>query len=308
MYDDLKKAKKEITFENVEKEYASSTIIHVCKYSNNCQNKNILSKKVLANTFSGNFRTLFVHFAVDISEQQLIQLANNFNNIKNAKRNENEIKETLEDYGYHVQEVKRLHKMPIVKVMLSNSNDVVKILTFRLDKNKSSLKSHFKQCRKCYRLNHHDYGLHIINTLPFDCKFMKENAISSIDITLCLRAAKQLRRKLQLEKYQHMVNSINALHEGNTKNLFTQFKALNTNKICIIPALVNKETNSVARADTDKACLLAKHFQNPLNIQKMWMKSIMKLSRYKVAISKPLELADDFIGLSDITKKKSLSY
>ncbi|ETN98667.1 hypothetical protein RFI_38825, partial [Reticulomyxa filosa] len=41
---------------------------------------------------------------------------------------ENEIKEILEDYGYQIQEVKRFHKMPIVKVMLSNSSDVVKIL------------------------------------------------------------------------------------------------------------------------------------------------------------------------------------
>ncbi|ETO03061.1 hypothetical protein RFI_34349 [Reticulomyxa filosa] len=41
---------------------------------------------------------------------------------------ENEIKEILEDYGYQIQEVKRFHKMLIVKVMLSNSSYVVKIL------------------------------------------------------------------------------------------------------------------------------------------------------------------------------------
>ncbi|ETO00191.1 hypothetical protein RFI_37256, partial [Reticulomyxa filosa] len=41
---------------------------------------------------------------------------------------ENEIKETLEDYGYQIQELKQFHKIPIVKVMLSNSSDVVKIL------------------------------------------------------------------------------------------------------------------------------------------------------------------------------------
>ncbi|ETO33795.1 hypothetical protein RFI_03306, partial [Reticulomyxa filosa] len=45
--------------------------------------------------------------------------------------------------------------------------------------------------------------------------------------------------------------------------LFTQFKAFNTNKIFIIPALVNKETNSVSRSYTDKACLLAKTFAEP---------------------------------------------
>ncbi|ETO03423.1 hypothetical protein RFI_33984, partial [Reticulomyxa filosa] len=47
-----------------------------------------------------------------------------------------------------------------------------------------------------------------------------------------------LRRKLQLEKHQYMVNSINSLQEGNTSNLFTP---LNTNTICIIPALMNKD-------------------------------------------------------------------
>ncbi|ETN99885.1 hypothetical protein RFI_37583 [Reticulomyxa filosa] len=40
---------------------------------------------------------------------------------------------------YHVQELKQFHKMPIVKVMLFNSDDI-----------------HFKQCRKCYILNHID--------------------------------------------------------------------------------------------------------------------------------------------------------
>ncbi|ETO07359.1 hypothetical protein RFI_30033, partial [Reticulomyxa filosa] len=70
-------------------------------------------------------------------------------------------------------------------------------------------------------------------------------------------------RKLLFKKHQHMVKSIDSLHEGNTRNLFTQFKALNTNKICIIPALVNKEMNSVARSDADKAYLLAKTFAEP---------------------------------------------
>ncbi|ETO02500.1 hypothetical protein RFI_34931, partial [Reticulomyxa filosa] len=90
------------------------------------KNSNVLSRKVLSHTFSGNFSTLFVHFAVDINDQ----LAHNFNNSKNvqieqqrqpknckAAKIENEIKETLEDYGYQIQEVKRFHKMPIVKVM-----------------------------------------------------------------------------------------------------------------------------------------------------------------------------------------------
>ncbi|ETN97912.1 hypothetical protein RFI_39614, partial [Reticulomyxa filosa] len=125
------------------------------------------------------FRTLFVHFAVDVNDHQLSQLAHNFNDSKNVQieqkdnsngnqrivkqprcdiyrksfaaeqkkkreeavinpeinryvllrgvsihESENKIKETLEDYGYQIQEVKRFHKMHIVKVMLSNSSDV----------------------------------------------------------------------------------------------------------------------------------------------------------------------------------------
>ncbi|ETO11132.1 hypothetical protein RFI_26244 [Reticulomyxa filosa] len=54
------------------------------------RNKNALSKKVLAHIFSGNFRTLFIHFEVDVNEQQLMQLAQNFNNIKNRQMEQKE--------------------------------------------------------------------------------------------------------------------------------------------------------------------------------------------------------------------------
>ncbi|ETO15980.1 hypothetical protein RFI_21381 [Reticulomyxa filosa] len=66
-------------------------------------------------------------------------------------------------------EIKNIGGLWIVKVMLSNSSDIVKILKDNdiqigylmikiesFDKNKSRPKSHFKQCRKCYRLNHID--------------------------------------------------------------------------------------------------------------------------------------------------------
>ncbi|ETO12240.1 hypothetical protein RFI_25136 [Reticulomyxa filosa] len=96
------------------------------------RNKNALSRKVLAHTFSGHY--LFI--------LQLMLM-------------------------YQIQEVKRLHKMTIVKVLLSKTEDVVKILKDNdvqivysmakvepFDKGKSRLKSHFKQCRKFYILNH----------------------------------------------------------------------------------------------------------------------------------------------------------
>ena len=76
-------------------------------------------------------------------------------------------------------------------------------------------------------------------------------------------SANKLKRKLKCEKHEHMVKSINSLHDGNIRSLFTQFKALNTNKISIIPALVNKETNSIAQTDLEKAALLSKTFSEP---------------------------------------------
>ncbi|ETN98344.1 hypothetical protein RFI_39166 [Reticulomyxa filosa] len=101
-------------------------------------------------------------------------------------------------------------------------------------------------------------GLHIINTLLDPNLNLEPNVLlmlerqslvfelfgKAINLGGVTKINKQLRRKLLLEKHQHMMKSIDSLHEGNTRNLFTQFKSLNTNKICIIPALVNKETNS----------------------------------------------------------------
>ncbi|ETO00440.1 hypothetical protein RFI_37004, partial [Reticulomyxa filosa] len=79
--------------------------------------------------------------------------------------------------------------------------------------------------------------------------------------------------------------------------------ALNTNKIYIIPALVNKETSSVARSDIDKAYLLAKTFaeppQPPKDVDEKHYEMIEDDIRFKVAISKSLELNDNFIGVSD---------
>ncbi|ETO35503.1 hypothetical protein RFI_01560 [Reticulomyxa filosa] len=90
----IKKSKlqsKEVTFENVWKKNMK------VQHSNDCSHKyqiqrtrisdsvikllglNVLSRKILAHTFSGNFRTLFVHFAVDVNDQQPSQLAHNFN-------------------------------------------------------------------------------------------------------------------------------------------------------------------------------------------------------------------------------------
>ena len=194
------------------------------------KNRNQLTKKIIRHTFSGDFRTIFIHFSRDVNEQHLIQLVENFNNshiqqeemkvgddqqeekinkkeqkhqkqprcqlfrkefaeeqkkrreeaVLNPEINKNvllrnvpvceteeQIKSILEEYGYEIQEVKRFKNLPMVRVQLSKSEDVSKILEDKdiqigysiaepqpFDKNKSRPKSHFKQCKKCWRLNH----------------------------------------------------------------------------------------------------------------------------------------------------------
>ncbi|ETO01297.1 hypothetical protein RFI_36143, partial [Reticulomyxa filosa] len=80
-------------------------------------------------------------------------------------------------------------------------------------------------------------------------------------------AAGILKRKLRQEKQEYMNKSIESIQEGNTKQLFTQFRALNTNKISIIPSLVSPETEKeiemVAETDIEKAEMFAKWFAEP---------------------------------------------
>ncbi|ETO11780.1 hypothetical protein RFI_25596 [Reticulomyxa filosa] len=130
----------------------------------------MLSRKVLSHTFSGNFRTLFVHFEVDVNEKQLTHLAQNFNDAKDGQieQKENQGSQDVtcfEEYQLAKvtgrlwisnTRVKRFHKMPIVKVLLSKTEDVVKIskdndiqIVYSMvkvepfDKSKSRPKSHF---------------------------------------------------------------------------------------------------------------------------------------------------------------------
>ncbi|ETO10873.1 hypothetical protein RFI_26504, partial [Reticulomyxa filosa] len=140
------------------------------------KNRHQLSRDVIANTFSGNLRTLYVHFALNVNAQHLQQLCETFNKkqlesnsdeksenkskkakrqpkcqiylrnyvdeIKKRKQQEafnpelnkivllKNIKETLEEYGYSVEQVKRFNRMPMVMVTLSKSEDT---RTLRLD-------------------------------------------------------------------------------------------------------------------------------------------------------------------------------
>ncbi|ETO02340.1 integrase [Reticulomyxa filosa] len=45
------------------------------------------------------------------------------------------------------------------------------------------------------------------------------------------QAANELKRRLQQEKQEYLVKSIQSLQEGNTRQLFSQFKSMNNNKI-----------------------------------------------------------------------------
>ncbi|ETN98430.1 hypothetical protein RFI_39070, partial [Reticulomyxa filosa] len=107
------------------------------------------------------------HFAVDVNEQQLTQLAHNFNDVKDGQIEQKE----NQDGKYIVRQPRTKKKQcesnAEIIGRLSKTKDVVKILKDNdiqigysmvkvepFDKGKSRQKSHFKQCRKCYRLNH----------------------------------------------------------------------------------------------------------------------------------------------------------
>ncbi|ETO33162.1 hypothetical protein RFI_03948 [Reticulomyxa filosa] len=92
-------------------------------------------------------------------------------------------------------------------------------------------------------------------------KFRKHR--TSINFANYKQASCQLRRNLRQEKHEHMVKSINSMHEGNTKMIFSKFRSLNSNKISIIPVLIDEQTNKIAHADIDKVKLLVDSFSQP---------------------------------------------
>ncbi|ETO36683.1 hypothetical protein RFI_00379, partial [Reticulomyxa filosa] len=155
-------------------------------------------------------------------------------------------------------------------------------------------------------------GLHIINALPFNYTFMKDNATSSIDITLCVSSILPL-----LAIGGQMLNLIISQLRPISKPRETLTIGCN---LLILPTRyvlfqhwVNKETNSVARSDSDKAYLLAKTFaepsQPPKDVDEKHYEMVEDEIKFKVAISKPLELDDNYvcsfdIHQSDITREE----
>ena len=78
-----------------------------------------------------------------------------------------EIAEKLKNYDYGVAAVEMFKQIPIVKITLSSAQDVKRILDYKnlyigynlvqcemLDKYRSRPRNHFRQCRKCFQLNH----------------------------------------------------------------------------------------------------------------------------------------------------------
>ncbi|ETO08846.1 hypothetical protein RFI_28541 [Reticulomyxa filosa] len=76
-------------------------------------------------------------------------------------------------------------------------------------------------------------------------------------------AAAELKRKLRCEKQEYLVRSIQSLQEGNSRQLFSQFRSMNSNKIGVIPALFCPTTNYAAKTDNEKAELLISWFAQP---------------------------------------------
>ncbi|ETO35798.1 hypothetical protein RFI_01263 [Reticulomyxa filosa] len=78
--------------------------------------------------------------------------------------------------------------MPIVKALLSNTEDVVKILKendiqIGYSKANQGTKSHFKQCRKCYRLNY------IVRDSQGSTKHNEKNKTKKTQMYFMLKAA-----------------------------------------------------------------------------------------------------------------------
>ncbi|ETO33161.1 viral A-type inclusion protein [Reticulomyxa filosa] len=89
--------------------------------------------------------------------------------MKNVDVNETttNIQQLLNNYGYNVERLERFKGLPVVKLTMGNSEDVNKILKdenlficYRktkcelFDPFRSRPRRHFKQCKKCYRINH----------------------------------------------------------------------------------------------------------------------------------------------------------
>ncbi|ETO05398.1 hypothetical protein RFI_31998 [Reticulomyxa filosa] len=77
------------------------------------------------------------------------------------------------------------------------------------------------------------------------------------------QAASLLKRKLRQEKQEHMIKSIQNLQEGNSRQLFSQFRSMNSNKITVIPSIICPGTNSIAKTNSEKAELFVSWFSQP---------------------------------------------
>ncbi|ETO03477.1 hypothetical protein RFI_33930, partial [Reticulomyxa filosa] len=80
---------------------------------------------------------------------------------------EESIKDSLEQYDYKVKKIERFKQMHIIKILMENAEDVTKILkdtemcigyrhiqTEIYDNNRRRPRRYFRQCKKCFCLNH----------------------------------------------------------------------------------------------------------------------------------------------------------
>ena len=86
-------------------------------------------------------------------------------------------------------------------------------------------------------------------------------------------AVRELKQNLRIEKHKYLTKSIQSLGDGNIRQLFTQFRSMNTNKISIIPTLVQNENkkddnqpNTIYQNDQEKDELLVNWFAQPLKL------------------------------------------
>ncbi|ETO08756.1 hypothetical protein RFI_28632 [Reticulomyxa filosa] len=111
--------------------------------------------------------------------------------------------------------------------------------------------------------------------------------------------ARSLKRLLRCEKQMYITKSIESLHEGNTRQMFCQFRSLNSNKIAIIPSLIipgkDEEKGSIAENDIDKANLLAHCPPEPSNEDKEHYEYVEDEICSVVQMSREIELNEFFL-------------
>ncbi|ETO10607.1 hypothetical protein RFI_26772 [Reticulomyxa filosa] len=112
----------------------------------------------------------------------------------------------------------------------------------------------------------------------------------------------QLKRKLKQERREYLIKSIESLKEENTRQLFSQFKSMNSNKISVIPTLIEPTSGTIAKIDKEKAEMLVLWFSQPHNHQVILKKQKNIINWWKMKLKNDCYPLWDEYRQMDVTK------